>query len=156
MMFESVQTTYAVPNILLSVLLLAFIIAGTFFTESWLSSREGDFANRAADQGLRHSALGARALCGSSGSRKAQKKHLSWGGQAGKSPREPPTRTSIEPETHRGHQEPERRLSWWERTVGFQRYPTNRRKRLGLMCRLLPGWPDNRTSFLLQVTDNVN
>lgn len=121
-----------------------------------VGSQSQDFANHAADQGLRHSALGARALCGSSGSRKAQKKHLIWGGQAGKSPREPPTRTSIEPETHRGHQEPERRLSWWERTVGFQMYPTNRRKRLDLMCRLLPGWPDNRTSFLLQVTDNVN
>ena len=105
-MFETIQMAFAVPNILLSVPLLAFIIAKIFFIERWLSSREGDFANHgsiATSQGLRHSALGARALCGSSGRRKAQKKHLSWGGQSGRSTREPHATTFTEPERHHGH-----------------------------------------------------
>lgn len=48
-MFETTQMTFVVPNILPSVPLLAFVVAKIFifffFIESWLSSREGDFAN---------------------------------------------------------------------------------------------------------------
>ena len=87
-MFETIQITFAVPNILLSVPLLAFIIAKIFF-ERWLSS-EGDFANHgsiATNQGLRRSALGAKALCGSSGGRKTQKKHLESGWPVWQEPR---------------------------------------------------------------------
>lgn len=81
MMFETVQMTFAVPNILLSVPLLASMIAEIFFIERWLSSREGDFANHgsvATNQGLKCSALGARAVCGSSGRRTEEASELGW------------------------------------------------------------------------------
>lgn len=135
--------------------MLAFLIAKSLFIERWLSSHEGDFTNHGSigtSQGLGHSVLGARALCGSSGRRKTQKKRLSWGGQSGRSPGNN-TETFTEPETQH---EPKRELPWWEITVGFWMFPTNRRRRLVFMRRLLPRWPDSRASFLLQVTGNVN